>query len=410
MSRIKELQDMRKSFMDRIGGIRSGQKGLDVKTEEDLDRKIEELEAEIQSGEVPLRVEKQLVQNISKLRNQRDKVREFQSQQGDLAQLEEDLKKVRSILSDLQDEFKIITGERDQVKTIISDLQAKLKVVTDALSDFDLERQEIEAHKTEIQEQLKAAREENDSAMFEYRENRKLSLQLRDLVDLGNLDDATKMAEEQVELYLAKIINDPAYRKEYTRLWSEQRKYVVSELLPKSGISSAAPSQAPAKGGKASKPSAPLVPQGAAKAQAAIAAAMEAANEALVAQRKGAPETEPEESSDEEVAEPASVQPAAPVRRIVPGATEELTAPSRPRQQQKAADYVVPEVPDVDYEFVPPVIQRDEKEQLTDKERKVGSSDFPWFLAARNRGSVAAGEVLLPNNEWSLWPSQYTPD
>jgi len=370
MSRIKELQDMRRNFMDRIQMIRSGQKGLDVKTEEELDAKIDELEAEIQSGEVPLRVEKQLVQNISKLRNQREKVREFQNQQGDLTQVEEDLKKVRSILSDLQDEFKIITGERDQVKTIISDLQAKLKVVTDALSDLDLERQEIEAHKTEIQEQLKAAREENDAAMFEYRENRKLSLQLRDLVDAGDLGEATKTAEEQVELYLAKLINDPAYRKEYNKLWSEQRKYIVSELLPKSGVSSAAPSQAPAKGEKGARSSAPLVPQGAAKAQAAIAAAMEAANQALVAQRKAAPEPEPEESSEDEVAEPASSQPAEPARRIVPGASEELTAPSRPRQQHKAAEYIVPELPNVDYEFVPPVIQRDNKEQLTDKERK----------------------------------------
>jgi hypothetical protein len=34
--------------------------------------------------------------------------------------------------------------------------------------------------------------------MFEYRANRKLSLQLRDLVEEGKVEEATRLAEEQV--------------------------------------------------------------------------------------------------------------------------------------------------------------------------------------------------------------------
>lgn len=58
--------------------------------------------------------------------------------------------------------------------------------------------QDIETTKRELQEQIKGKRDEIDAGMFEYRANRKLSLQLRDLVDEGKLEEATRIAEEQV--------------------------------------------------------------------------------------------------------------------------------------------------------------------------------------------------------------------
>lgn len=60
--------------------------------------------------------------------------------------------------------------------------------------------QDIEATKKEVQDQLKALRDENDEAMFEFRANRKLGVQLRDLVAEGKVEEAQKMAEEQVRL------------------------------------------------------------------------------------------------------------------------------------------------------------------------------------------------------------------
>lgn len=63
--------------------------------------------------------------------------------------------------------------------------------------------QDIEATKKEVQDQLKVLREENDEAMFEFRANRKLGVQLRDLVAEGKLEEAQKMAEEQVGCHRA---------------------------------------------------------------------------------------------------------------------------------------------------------------------------------------------------------------
>jgi hypothetical protein len=148
--------------------------------------------------------------------------------------------------------------------------------------------QDIEATKKEVQDQLKALREENDLAMFEFRANRKLGVELRDLVAEGKIEEAQKMAEEQVgaaghsrfrggcfsalqtmicaakygsaeccssaclhavmaavrrieppklvltaltvmlvqvETYLGKLNSDKAYKQEYIKLWIEQRRY-----------------------------------------------------------------------------------------------------------------------------------------------------------------------------------------
>jgi hypothetical protein len=58
--------------------------------------------------------------------------------------------------------------------------------------------QDIEVTKNEVQDQLKALRAENDEAMFEFRANRKLGVEIRDLVAEGKVKEAQKLAEEQV--------------------------------------------------------------------------------------------------------------------------------------------------------------------------------------------------------------------
>jgi hypothetical protein len=53
----------------------------------------------------------------------------------------------------------------------------------------------------------------------------------------------------QVDTYLVKLNTDKVYRRDYMRLWAEQRKYLVSELLPTSGnVAGAAPAKMTAKG------------------------------------------------------------------------------------------------------------------------------------------------------------------
>eukprot|EP00878_Enallax_costatus_P005708 GHUV01005985.1.p1 GENE.GHUV01005985.1~~GHUV01005985.1.p1 ORF type:complete len:449 (+),score=181.87 GHUV01005985.1:226-1572(+) len=313
MSRLKQLREMRKSILDKIAEFRQGRQGLECRTEQELDDKIAEMEHAIQHGEMSLAEEKATVRNIAKLKGQREKIRELEGQQESLGQMEAEARKIKAVIDEVDSEMNILRGERDQAKDIIDDLQKKLSAVNAVLADHDAERQDIETTKREIQEQLKSLRDEIDSHMFEYRANRKLSLQLRDMVAEGKLEEAQAMAEQQVEAHLSKIYSDAAYRKEYLKLWSEQRKYLVSELLPNSGTVEAKPSLAAAGKGRsgknADKPAAPLVPQGAAKAQAIIAAALAEAELAVAAKRKEEPapavhDEEQDEPSEEAVAEP----------------------------------------------------------------------------------------------------------
>jgi hypothetical protein len=66
----------------------------------------------------------------------------------------------------------------------------------------------MEATKKEVQDKLKALRQENDEAMFEFRANRKLGVQLRDLVTEGKVEEAQKLAAEQVCVFVCDYVAD----------------------------------------------------------------------------------------------------------------------------------------------------------------------------------------------------------
>lgn len=363
MTRLKQMRELRKGYLDKIQDYKAGRAGLECRTEEELDEKIAEMEHSIQHDGLTLNAEKQLVKNISKLKSQREKIREFQGAQEGLAQLEAEAKKLKAVIDEIDGEVNILRGERDQAKDIIDDLSKKLTVVNAVIDEFQSERQDIEATKKEVQDQLKALREENDEAMFEFRANRKLGVELRDLVAEGKVEEAKQMAEEQVETYMGKLNSDKAFKQEYIKLWSEQRRYAVSELLPESGNAEGRPAAAgkggPAGKGKdaATKPSAPLVPQGKAKAEALIAAALQEAGASLAAQRMAQPQQqqppEPESSEEAEEAEEADSKPEPPARRVVPGASDDLIAVRKAKAPKAVAKHVteLPVLPNYEYEL-----------------------------------------------------------
>jgi hypothetical protein len=75
--------------------------GLDCRSEEELDDKIADMERSIQHDGLSLREEKMMVQNISKLKSQRDKIREFQGQQDSLSQWEAEAKKIKAVIDEV---------------------------------------------------------------------------------------------------------------------------------------------------------------------------------------------------------------------------------------------------------------------------------------------------------------------
>ena len=78
LNRIKELRDLRKSYLDKVAAIKESTKGLDCKTEAELDARIKAQEDLISGGGISIREEKIVVSEISKLRAQREKIKGFE--------------------------------------------------------------------------------------------------------------------------------------------------------------------------------------------------------------------------------------------------------------------------------------------------------------------------------------------
>ena len=205
LNRLKQYKDMRQGYNQRMGGIKDGFKGLDCKSEEELDAKIRELEHKVShEGDLALREEKQIVQQISKLNSQRAKVREYGAQKSSLTELESDSGKVKAVIKELEEEVDILKAERDSAQKIITEILDKLRATEKDLKELEDEQTEAVKAKNDTLEALQRAREEMDSSMKDYRENRKFSLQIRDMVAANQVDEARVLCEQQVDELLAR--------------------------------------------------------------------------------------------------------------------------------------------------------------------------------------------------------------
>jgi hypothetical protein len=231
---------------------------------------------------------------------------------------------IKAIINDMENEFKVIKSERDAANKIVQDIYAKLKDASGQLQELEAEHAELVNAKEEAVKALDAAREESNANAKDYRENRKFSLEVRDLVAAGRIDEAKALVAAQVEEWCAKLAGDATLRKEYTAFWSEQRRYMVSELLPGSSIiaqqeAKAAAGKAPAGKGAAGKGAAkaPPVARGAEKAKSIIDSIMAEASREAKARASAAAVDEDSGDADGED-EVAAAPAAAPAKKAEP--------------------------------------------------------------------------------------------
>ena len=140
LNRLKQLRDLRTGYQDKISTIKNNIKGLECKTEAsgfgcawgcdcmlawhaclcsgsedhafiefssrqaELDARIVELEDKIRFGSIPLREEKMVVNDINKLRGQREKIKEFELHKASLVELEAENKKVKAVIEEMDGE------------------------------------------------------------------------------------------------------------------------------------------------------------------------------------------------------------------------------------------------------------------------------------------------------------------
>uniref|UniRef100_A0A7S3R2F2 Uncharacterized protein n=1 Tax=Dunaliella tertiolecta TaxID=3047 RepID=A0A7S3R2F2_DUNTE len=295
-NRIKELKKYRQGFVDQIKEIMSHVQGTDLRSEAALDERIRQMESQIASGGISLREEKMVVQNVSRLQALRGKLREFDSSQEQLQYAEGEAQKLKTVLAGMESEFSILKAERDAAYGVVQDIQKKIQDCSKELEEMDEEEKEMTKAKNDAYEALQKAREEKDASMRDYRENRRFALEIRDMVAAGQAEQAKVLAAAQVEEWLGKLTSDTHLRTDYTKLWSEQRKYMVSELLPSSSLSAQQEAAAKAKAaapskqakGKKGEAAAPARPSTAEQAQSLIETLMAQAKTEAAAAESGA--------------------------------------------------------------------------------------------------------------------------
>lgn len=367
-ARLRQVKDLRKQYSDQSASIKENLRGLECKSEEELEERIKELEHQIQHEPMTLREEKNIVQLISKLVSQRGKVKEYGGQTSTLTELQAERTKITTVIKEMEDEFKILQNERDEAQRIIDDLQGKLKKADDALKEDQEEQEQAVTEKNNILAKLDQARLEIETHMKDYRENRKFSMQVRDLVAAGKVEDAQNMCLEQTETFTVKINTDSVFRKQYTELMAQQRRYVVSELLPascKSIVEMPKPKEAPKAVAK-TKPAAGAakVLTGADKVKAVIDAALqEASREAHAIVRSKVVEDSDDDEDDEPVKplpKKEEVKPVVPAKPVI-----------KPAEPVKVD---LPNVPELKFEL-PEIVKTSSDEAVSEEEMKARLRD-----------------------------------
>eukprot|EP00798_Chlamydomonas_sp_ICE-L_P014324 gene14324-20309_t len=282
LTRLKQLQELRKGYQNKMTEIKNALKGLDCKSEEELDAKINEMENRISHSQIELKEEKALVRQIATLRTQREQIKAYDTQKSSLTEMENESSKIKAVIAEMDGEFSILKGERDSAQKIIKDIYDKLVEVEAGMKVVEEAQAEAVAKKNDALEKLDKARDAANSGMKPYRENRAFSLQVRDMVAAGQVEEAFALCEAQTDNMMSILASDKAYRVTYEKLWSEQRRTPVAEILPGS---CATASTSKSKGPEGPRP----VAQGAEKAKLLIAdLLMQASKEVAVRKEEAA--------------------------------------------------------------------------------------------------------------------------
>lgn len=144
MDQIKRLDDQLKS---RIAEQKTARGKVNFKSTEDLDREIERLDKQVNSGLMKLVDEKKALAEISSLRKQRKNFAGFDTSEKAIGELKAKIKEVRDSMDDpearaLSDEYTKIQTELDTIKAEQDEVFKNLNSLRDERTKLQAEQQE----------------------------------------------------------------------------------------------------------------------------------------------------------------------------------------------------------------------------------------------------------------------------
>jgi len=335
--------------------VREQLRELGIRSEEELDKRLDQLEHTMNHEVITIQEEKKMVMEIKKLTNSRDKIRALLAQQAKLqvekagrAEMQDALKDMRSDMRILleqrdiaRDRFQEVAGRRDEVR-------AEVKKMEEALD-------ELVAEKDAAYRKLADQRGEYRSQDNHFFAGRKTMDKARDKWAGGSYDEARDLCSQQVEDAIAKFVTDKAFRKEY--LQKTEKSRAKRERLPEDDIIPAVPAKGGKKAAAAGEPVSPRtralaiieqIRMETEHAMAAKAAAETAAAEARE-EKKAKAAKEAAENREADDAEDDAPKPAEPLPLV---SAMELPKKKKTRAQKAKTEAAEPvAVPDVDAHY-----------------------------------------------------------
>uniref|UniRef100_A0A7S0YCV1 Uncharacterized protein n=1 Tax=Polytomella parva TaxID=51329 RepID=A0A7S0YCV1_9CHLO len=239
---IQELRTTRDQYNKTMNEVKEAV-GFVCKSEEELDAKIKSLEDRIAHENIPMREEKSIVLQISKLKQKRPLIRQFETQVTYFEALEVENKAALQAQSELDGQgLALVKEERDRANALVRELYQLVRAAREDLQVTEGEQRELEAQKNAIRESLDAAREESSDSG--YKENQEFTLYIRELLLSGHYQEAQEQCSQQIDDLMSRLSSDAAFRADYQKHSASLRRFPVSDVLLESSIHAAPSSNA----------------------------------------------------------------------------------------------------------------------------------------------------------------------
>ncbi|KAI3341917.1 hypothetical protein F4824DRAFT_267921 [Ustulina deusta] len=214
-SKLDQIKRLDEQLRSRITEQKSARGKVVFKSVEEIDRKIEALEKEVNSGMMKLVDEKKSLTEVSNLRKQRKNFAQFDNSQKAIDDLKAKIKEIKDSMDDpesraLSERYSKVQGELDSIKAEQDEAFKSLNTLRDERSKLQAEQQEKFQAVRKLKDEYYAAKK----AFGEYEREARQKIRERQKAERERFDKEKKKERAQKLLQEA---GDPAYLEEIRR-------------------------------------------------------------------------------------------------------------------------------------------------------------------------------------------------
>jgi len=221
--KLNPYKEQRDEDRKARGALKDSRKTLAASTEEELDQLIKRAEFRIEHETISLAEEKDLHNQIKRLKASRPRVREHEQKDAALSASMSRRALSPSDKEHLEKELKEYRAEQGMYEKMFHDLRDRERKISEELTQICSQLDIAGKKKDAIYAKLSDARQRRRMRKNEWQRNRDFSKQIRSLIDEKRIEEAQEQCMEQTNSLMSLITGNEEYRKEYLALWSTKR-------------------------------------------------------------------------------------------------------------------------------------------------------------------------------------------